>query len=271
MRVTTCAGGLQALKEVETAQRSGDPYHFLIADFQMPDLDGASLATALKSNPATHTMILLMLASFGNWREGQRLAGALDYECLLKPARQSQLFETLSAAWSKRSLAALAARLEPPPARAPGHSRARILVADDNVVNRKAAVRMLESLGLRAHASASGSEAVEMLLRTPYDLVFIDCRTPFSNGHKAALEIRTREKPDRHTPIVAMAAESGADFLDDCLASGVDDVLLKPVGIEQLRATVLRWLPAQPTARTQDERRRAVTWNQGRQGPCIRI
>jgi signal transduction histidine kinase/CheY-like chemotaxis protein len=248
MRAVTCAGGLQALKEVATAQQSGDPYHFLIADFQMPDVDGASLATALKSDPATHTVTLVMLVSIGNWREGQRLAGALDYECLLKPTRQSQLFETLSGAWSKRSLMALAARLEPPPLRAPGHSPARVLVADDNVVNRKAAVRMLESIGLRAHASANGSEAVEMLLRTPYDLVLIDCRMPLSNGHKAAAEIRKREEPNRHTPIVAMTAESGADCLDDCLASGVDDVLLKPVGIEQLRATVLRWLPAQPEA-----------------------
>ena len=244
MRITSCTGGLQALKEVETAKRTGDPYHFLIADFQMPDLDGASLATALKSDPDTHTTTLVMLVSIGNWREAQRLASALDYECLLKPVRQSQLFETLSGVRSRQSLAALAAGLDSP-ARASGHFPARVLVADDNVVNRKAAVRMLESLGLRAHATANGTEAVEMLLSTSCDLVLIDCRMPFSNGHKAAIEIRKREKPDCHTPIVAMTAESGADHLDDCMASGVDDVLLKPIGIEKLRATLRRWLPVE--------------------------
>ena len=138
---------------------------------------------------------------------------------------------------------------QPPPNRVPGapeRSPARVLVAEDNVISQRAAVRMLDSLGLRADASANGREAVEMLLTLPYDLVLMDCQMPLMNGLEAASEIRRREPPDRHTPIVAMTAETGAACLDDCLASGIDDILIKPVRIETLRAAVLRWLPAVP-------------------------
>src|ERR1035441_196037 len=105
----------------------------------------------------------------------------------------------------------------------PEHSPARILVADDSVISQRAALRMLDSLGLRADASANGREAVEMLLTLPYDLVLMDCQMPLMNGLEAASEIRRREPPDRHTPIVGMTAETGAACLDDCLASGIDD------------------------------------------------
>ena len=72
----------------------------------------------------------------------------------------------------------------------------------------------------------------------------MDCQMPFMNGPEAAIEIRKRESPDRHTPIIAMTAETGSDCLDDCLASGMDDILLKPVRMETLRATLHRWLLA---------------------------
>jgi CheY-like chemotaxis protein len=138
---------------------------------------------------------------------------------------------------------------QPPPnpvQRVPDRSPARVLVADDNVISQRAAVRMLDSLGLQADASANGREAVEMLLTLPYDLVLMDCRMPLMNGLEAANEIRKREPGDRRTPIVAMTAETGVACLDDCLASGIDDILLKPVRIEKLRAAVLRWLPSEP-------------------------
>jgi signal transduction histidine kinase/CheY-like chemotaxis protein len=244
MRDSSFASSVQALEEMRAAQRTGDPYHFLIADFQMPGMDGSSLAAAVKSDPATHNTIVVMLTSIGSWREVRRMQGERVDACLVKPIRQSQLFEALSSAWSKRSLAALAAQVETPAERAPDHSPARVLVADDNVINQKVAVRMLESLGLRADVSANGREAAEMVRLLPYDLVLMDCQMPFMNGQEAAIEIRKREPPDRHTPIIAMTAETGADCLDRCLASGMDDLLLKPIHMEELMAALHRWLPA---------------------------
>jgi CheY-like chemotaxis protein len=119
----------------------------------------------------------------------------------------------------------------------------RVLVADSNLTNRNAAVRMLESLGLIADASANGHEAVYMMSVLSYDLVLMDCHMPFMNGQEAAFEIRKREPPDRHTPIVAMTAETTADCLDRCLVSRMDDLLLKPIRLEDLTAALHRWLP----------------------------
>ncbi len=183
-----------------------------------------------------------MRASIGSWRELQRLNCAPVDALPVKPVR----LWAPSSAGSKRSLAALATRVEQHAGRPPDHFSARVLVADDNAANRKAAVRMLESLGLRADVSANGREAVEMVRLLPYDLVLMDCEMPFRNGQEAAIEIRKRESPDRRTPIVAMTVETGADCLDDCLASGMDDILLKPVRREKLRATLHRWLLAGP-------------------------
>ena len=105
---------------------------------------------------------------------------------------------------------------------------------------------MLESLGMRADVSANGREAVEMFRLLPYDLVLMDCHMPLMNGQEATIEIRRRERPERRTPIVAMTVETGADNLDHCLASGMDDILLKPVRMEKLMATLHRWLPEAP-------------------------
>jgi CheY-like chemotaxis protein len=162
----------------------------------------------------------------------------------MKPVRQSQLFEALSSTWSKRGLASLAAQVGSQNWPSPDRAVARVLVADDNAINQKAAVDMLESLGLNAEVSASGRAAVEMLRLKTYDLVLMDWQTPSTGGREAAIEIRKGEPPDRHTPMIAMTAESSADCLDDCLASGMDDILCKPIRMEELSATLRRWIPA---------------------------
>jgi signal transduction histidine kinase/CheY-like chemotaxis protein len=245
MRHTSFANGVEALEAVRAAQCAGDPYHFLIADFQVPGMDGVALAAAVKNDLPIQKTIVVMLASIGNWREIRRLVGTHADACLVKPVRQSQLLEALSNAWSKRSLAALATEVETLSKHASDHSPARVLVADDNVISQKVAVRMLENLGLRADVSANGLEAVEMLRLLPYDLVLMDCQMPMMNGQEAATEIRKREPPGRHTPIIAMTAEAGADCLDSCLASGIDDLMLKPIRMEVLMSTLHRWLPAE--------------------------
>ena len=172
--------------------------------------------------------------------------------CVVKPVRQSQLFEALARARSRRGLAALAAQVGWQAGHSPGSPAARVLVADDNAINQKVAVRMLESLGLEADVSASGRAAVEMVRLKAYDLVLMDWQTPSTGGGEAAMEIRKDEPPERHTPIIAMTVETGADCLDGCLASGMDDILRKPIRMEELSAALRRWIPAdekeQPTA-----------------------
>jgi CheY-like chemotaxis protein len=234
VRGTGLASSFEATAEVIAAQRAGDPYHFVVADFQMRGMDAVSLAASVKSDPARGPAVIL-LASMSGRNAVRGLEGSRVDACLVKPVRQSQLFEALSSARSKRGLACLAAQV----GSSPDHLTAWVLVADDNATNQKAAVGMVQSLGLNADGSASGWAAVEMLRLKAYDLVLMD----WPGGREAAMEIRKVEPPERRIPMIAMTGETSADCLDGCLASGMDDILRKPIRMEDLSAALRRWIP----------------------------
>jgi CheY-like chemotaxis protein len=123
-----------------------------------------------------------------------------------------------------------------------------VLVAEDNVVNQKVAVRMLERLGLRADVAANGRETVRMFELLPYDLVFMDCQMPEMDGYEAAVEIRLREGPGRHVAIIAMTAEAMTGCREQCLEAGMDDFISKPVAMDALFEALRRWAPAKKPA-----------------------
>jgi len=187
---------------------------------------------------------VILLTSAGGCHEAKGTEGIHADASVVKPVRQSRLLEALSSAWSKRGLAALATQVG---GNACSRSSARVLVADDNEINQQVAVRMLQSLGVNADVSANGDAAVETARSKPYDLVLMDWQTRSTSGQEAAREIRKGEPPERHTPIIAMTVESGADCVSGCLASGMDDILLKPIRMEDLSATLRRWIPTGET------------------------
>lgn len=244
MRNGSFASGEEALEALHAAQRMGDPFDIVLADYQMPVMDGVTLSAAIKADPAIQEPVIVLLTSVGNRGEIGVQEGAVD-ACLLKPVRQSQLMNVLATTWSAKrgspvlsradsaggsSLSALAANV----AGKFATCALRVLVVEDNVVNQQVALRMLASLGVRADVAANGKEALEMVTRLPYDLVFMDARMPEMDGYETAQEIRRREGSDKRVTIIALTAEATAGCRERCITAGMDGFISKPISLSNL-------------------------------------
>jgi PAS domain S-box-containing protein len=243
--------GFQALELLRSAAAAGAPYDLAILDLMMPGMDGFEVARSIKSDPSIAAMHLVMLTSFGERGHGAtaREAGVAAY--LTKPVRQSQLFDCLATVIGAAAVTSELTAASPPPdpklltkhtlKEAKISSHKLILLAEDNIVNQKVAIRQLQKLGYRADAVANGREAIEALSRISYDLVLMDCQMPEMDGYEATAEIRRREKgqggpkgSSRHTVIIAMTAHALTGDKEKCLAAGMDEYITKPVKLEEL-------------------------------------
>ncbi len=120
--------------------------------------------------------------------------------------------------------------------------RARVLVVDDNTVNQKVALLILEKLGCQVDVATNGKEAIAMLELLPYDAVFMDCEMPEMDGYEATAEIRRRHTGSRHVPIIALTAKALRGDRERCLEAGMDDYIAKPVRPKDLEAALTRWV-----------------------------
>jgi len=240
-------GAVAAMREACLLE---DPYQFVLLDYQMPDVDGASLARAIKSDALIGDTPVVMLTSVGHWNEVLQMEGHGVDACLVKPVRQSQLLNSLTMLWSKRYGHVAAVQPERGEKAALAELFAgfsvRILVAEDNVVNQKVAIRMLQRMGLRADVAANGLEAVQMYGMVPYDIILMDCHMPEMDGYEASRTIRGLETASRPVVIIAMTAEAMAGARESCLAAGMDDYIAKPVRVQDLVTVLQKWAPRRP-------------------------
>ena len=241
------ADGPEALAMLRAAAEKGEPYDLAILDLDMPEMDGMELATRIKAHSSIASTRLILLTSIGLRGEADqaRRAGFAAY--LTKPVGQSRFYDAIATA-----IGALPARPEAGGRRGQDavvtslsgerHSRGHVLVAEDNAVNQRVAVKLLEKLGYRADVAANGLEAVEAVEHIPYSAVLMDVQMPEMDGYEATREIRRLEGETGRTPIIAMTANAMQGDRQKALEAGMDDYVPKPVKPEQLEATLRRWI-----------------------------
>ena len=250
---SSAASGAEALAMLRSAAGAGHPYHLALFDVQMPDTDGWTLASAVKKDASIAGTRLIALTSFGQTFSPAELKAAGIEAYLVKPVKQSRLFNCLVRSLSRAGAESIvpipavpewAAMISEP---RPPLGNVRILLAEDNVINQKVALGQLRNLGYRADAVASGLEVLAALKLLPYDVILMDCEMSEMDGYGATEAIRRWEHRSEHpctwkvpVYIIAMTAYAMQGDREKCLAAGMDDYVSKPVEAAELQAALER-------------------------------
>ncbi|HUK82805.1 MAG TPA: response regulator [Verrucomicrobiae bacterium] len=246
MKPETVPSAREALEVLRREAGKGQPFALVILDFQMPGMDGLELARAISADPKLAGVHMVMLSSMHGRQKPEGVQDAGIEAWLSKPAKQSQLFDTITTVMSGAVAEVHAAA---PVAAATASRALRILLAEDNQVNQQVAQLQLKKLGYTADIANDGKEAVDKSAMKPYDVILMDCQMPGLDGYEATREIRQREGTSRHTYIVALTANALGGDREKCLAAGMDDYLAKPLRVEELqRALEKSPGPASPQA-----------------------
>jgi two-component system sensor histidine kinase/response regulator len=271
MEFQAVENGVQSLACLKDAVAHSKPFDLVILDVTMPGMDGFELAGRIRADSTLQRLRLVLLTALGQRGDASRARDLGIAAYLTKPVREAQLYECLCLVMGTPS----EPRDRPMPnadlitahrlAERHAKKRARILVVEDNVINQKVTVRLLEKLGCQVDVVPNGRLAVEAVTHRAYDLVLMDCQMPEMDGFKATEEIRLLERRQAiasrrevsgngdaasksgrmlpKIPIIALTASPGTDVLGQCLQSGMDDCLSKPLSVEGLQGMMDHWLP----------------------------
>ncbi|MDN5697317.1 MAG: response regulator, partial [Rubrobacter sp.] len=217
------------------------PYDLAILDRQMPDTDGLQLAERISSEPTLAQTRMIMLTSMGLRGEGERARRAGIAAHLTKPVRQSDLYDALATVMGYRAPQRESLRREET-ASSSGEGKS-ILLAEDNPVNQRVALRMLEKLGYSIDVAENGLKALEAIAKSHYDAVLMDCQMPEMDGYRATEELRRREQNEglERLPVIALTANALRGDRERALEAGMDDYLTKPVKPAEIGAMLENW------------------------------
>ncbi|MBI2825025.1 MAG: PAS domain S-box protein [Planctomycetia bacterium] len=256
MKPTVVRDAAEALASARDAANGRDPFALLIVDHFMPGRDGFSLIGDVRQDPLLAATAIIMLSSAGAGAGGTAERGdALDIAAYLqKPVQPSELFRAAAAALARRSEHAGRRIPRDEYTAADGGRRAgadrslRILLAEDNPINQKVAVHMLDNAGHRAVVAEDGKKALAALDQETFDVILMDVQMPEMDGYEATAAIRAREQgTDEHIPIIAMTAHAMAGDRERCLAAGMDGYVSKPINLDALQKALGRAVSANRT------------------------
>jgi signal transduction histidine kinase/CheY-like chemotaxis protein len=249
----TAEDGSQVLEMLRVAAKQGQAYDLCIIDLQMPGVSGFDLGRAIKSDPGLASTRLALLTSFGVRGHGKQALESGFAAYLMKPVRQLQLYDCLATMMSspvapqaegrecETASQILVTRHSLAEAKA---ARGRILLAEDNEVNRQVALNLLEKQGYRVDTVGNGLEVLDALKRTKYAAVLMDCQMPEMDGFEATQAIRESERVSgQHIPIIALTANAMQGDRERCLTAGMDGYVSKPIRGKELFDTIDRLTP----------------------------
>jgi len=239
-RVEEAASTEEAMKKLRNAVHVSDPFKIALLDYGVSGVDGGSLCREIKAESQLNDLILVMLTTVGKRVEDAehfKKLGCAAY--LIKPVKKSQLCDCLrivtgkSASVEKDTTGQIVTQYS---ISEDHKQRVRILLAEDNVVNQKIALSILEKqFGCHTDIATNGKEAIDLLEKFDYDLVFMDCQMPEMDGYEAASTIRDQNSAVRNhnIPIIAMTANAMKGDREKCLEAGMDDYITKPINIKE--------------------------------------
>ena len=230
-----------ALDSVRAAREAGQPYDLILVDLEMPDDGAIDLVRELGEDLQDGIEVVLVgPLSQRHEIDGGALPSTTRY--LNKPVQPDAVRRLLTEPAVEQHETHRQGPATAPTRDAPGGER--LLVAEDNPVNRRVALLMLRKLGYQVDLVVNGAEAVEAAMRTDYAAILMDCQMPEMNGFDAVQEIRRGEGDGEHRIIIALTANAMAGDEERCLAIGMDDYLAKPVDLASLGRTLARWIRA---------------------------
>ncbi|HEX2696147.1 MAG TPA: response regulator, partial [Anaerolineales bacterium] len=220
-RIEMVTSGAKALEALQNAYRANDPYRIVLLDMQMPGMDGEQVAKAIIGNKDYRDAKIIILTSIGHRGDAARLEALGCSGYLLKPVKQHMLYEALVAVLGRKEDEApkLITRHLLTEQKRAGQ---RILLAEDNSINQKLAVVLLQKAGYSVDTVENGKQAVERLRQEPYSAVLMDVQMPELDGFEATQQIRKMEMDGKHTPIIAMTAHALKGDRERCLEAGMD-------------------------------------------------
>jgi two-component system sensor histidine kinase/response regulator len=241
MKVTLAESGMQALEELSAASLDAKPYALVLTDLQMPGMDGFSLVERIRQRKELSAVAMMMFSSAGQRGDGARCQELGVSAYLLKPVRQLELRGAILSVLSARDQKAqlpLVTRYTLHDTAVPQISL-RVLLAEDNLVNQRLAMRLLEKRGHQVTVAGNGQEAIAATEKNTFDLVLMDLQMPEMDGFEATAALREREKETgNHLPVIALTAHALKGDRERCLEAGMDGYLSKPIRAQELDAVL---------------------------------